>query len=92
MESLARSMKEHLPPVLLQMMEDESWKGGQLVQLDSDLSRPSSGEVALNYCWLKPVVLSFPESVPSGVFLTDVFLYLNSMLNNTTFHPTAEKS
>lgn len=30
--------------------------------------------------WLKPVVQRYPDSVPSALYLTDVFLYIDDLL------------
>lgn len=38
-------------------------------------------EIATNYVWLKPICEKFPQVVPGGVVLTDVFLYLDKLMN-----------
>ena len=40
-------------------------------------------ELATNFIWLKPVCRAFPQSVPGAMVLTDVFLYLDKLLQGT---------
>eukprot|EP00438_Fugacium_kawagutii_P017250 Skav234048 [mRNA] locus=scaffold619:33907:34875:- [translate_table: standard] len=61
------------------MVTSGDWKGGDIVKLDSALSRPSSAEVAMNYHLLLPVLQHIPDRVPSGYFLTDVFLRMDAL-------------
>ena len=42
-------------------------------------------DIAANYVWLKALVAHFPESVPGGVLLTDVWLMVDSLLDNKLF-------
>lgn len=39
-------------------------------------------EISTNYIWLKPWCEAFPERIPSGFYLVDCFLALDSYLNN----------
>eukprot|EP00438_Fugacium_kawagutii_P027510 Skav202184 [mRNA] locus=scaffold1204:165180:165705:- [translate_table: standard] len=57
-----------------QMLENNEWKGGRIVYLDSALHRASAADVAANYHYLKPIIAFSPDRVPSGYFLTDVLL------------------
>ncbi|CAK9081172.1 unnamed protein product [Durusdinium trenchii] len=80
-ETDALAMKAQLPAVLLSMIDDDGWHGGEIVQLESDMHRPSCGEIALNYPYLKGLVQNHPHSVPGGIYLTDVVLFLDSLLD-----------
>ena len=56
-------MKAHLPVAVLNMMENGTWSGVSLIQLSSDVTKPTCDELAQNHCLLKPLVLSFPKAV-----------------------------
>ena len=76
---LAREIRNHMPVSLLELLQMEAYDGGALVQLESDTARPNAQEIALNFPFIKPVVARFPASVPSGFYLTDVFLLLDRL-------------
>lgn len=38
-------------------------------------------DIAANYVWLKPLATKFTTSVPGAILLTDVWLYLNDLLD-----------
>ena len=40
-------------------------------------------ELAANYVWLKPLCKHFPRSVPGAMFLTDVMLMVDELLDKT---------
>ena len=42
----------------------------------------ASEEIARNYTFLRPLVEAFPDRVPGGIVLTDVWLYLNELMDN----------
>ena len=37
-------------------------------------------DIAANYVWLRPLVETFPQSVPGSIVLTDIWLYLDRLL------------
>ena len=47
---------------------------------NNDYPRVLSQDIAANYVWLKPLVETFPQSVPGGIILTDIWLYLDKLL------------
>ena len=42
-------------------------------------------DIATNFVWLQPIVSSFPEAVPGTILLTDVWLYLDKLLQGKLF-------
>ena len=78
----ARAVQLALPFSVRQLFESEGWKGGRLIQLENEISRPTADECVNNYIWLKPFVEHFPENVCSGYYAADVFLELDLLLNN----------
>ena len=64
-------MKASLPIAVVDIITSEEWKGGDLIQVDSEIARATSTDIVVNYPWLKPFVMKFRESVPSGFFCTD---------------------
>lgn len=48
---------------------------------NNDYPKVLSQDIAANYVWLRPLVETFPQSVPGGVILTDVWLYLDKLLD-----------
>ncbi|CAK9043126.1 30S ribosomal protein S6, partial [Durusdinium trenchii] len=85
-------MKAHLPVAVLNMMENGTWSGVSLIQLSSDVTKPTCDELAQNHCLLKPLVLSFPKAVPSAYMLTDCYLYLDRLLDKKVFKPQQDES
>ena len=84
---LAREIRNHMPLSLLELLEMQDYRGGALVQLESETARPNSQEIALNYPFLKPVVARYPATVPSGFMLTDVFLLLDKIFVGRLLQP-----
>ncbi|CAK9017594.1 Uncharacterized protein SCF082_LOCUS18389 [Durusdinium trenchii] len=41
----------------------------------------STQEIAQNFVFLRPLVQHFPDHVPGGVLLTDIWLYLDSLFD-----------
>lgn len=39
-------------------------------------------DIAANYVWLRPLVEAFPQSVPGGIILCDIWLYLDKLLTS----------
>jgi len=79
---VARAMLRAIPPKAKQIVLAGDFGGADLVQVNSDLHRPSFKEIAANYVFLHPLVAKFPDHVPGGVLLTDIWLYLNRLLDN----------
>lgn len=82
---VARDMLDCIPVRAANMIRAGTYAGGALLKVDSDVSRPSFREIALNYVWIKPVLRSYPKHVPGGMFLTDCFLYLDDLFGGTLF-------
>ena len=61
----AALMKSCLPASLLEMIDANTWPGDGLM-VYSDTGRPSSSEIAQNYCFLKPLIMNHPRK---AVFL-----------------------
>ena len=80
-DQVARGIMRELPMTVHQMIQTREWKGGRIVRLDSVLHRPCAADVAANYHYLKPILASSPDRVPSGYFLTDVMLRLDEMFH-----------
>ena len=76
---MAFGIKLKMPLAISQLIGSGEWKGGALVQLESEISRPTSEEVILNYIWLRPFVAFSPTAVCSGFFITDVMLQLDRL-------------
>lgn len=47
---------------------------------NTDYPKVLSQDIAANYVWLKPLVETFPQSVPGGIILTDIWLYVDKLL------------
>ncbi|CAK9032157.1 unnamed protein product [Durusdinium trenchii] len=62
-----------------EVVNSGKWSGGGIVRLDSALVRPSAADVAINFHVLKPVIEEFPDRVPSGYFLTDCIMWLDTL-------------
>ncbi|CAE7176053.1 unnamed protein product [Symbiodinium necroappetens] len=77
---LAAMTYEHLPAEMMLLLQSPSWRGGKVIKLTSELARPTVAEISLHYRWLKPWATMMPSVVPSGYFITDVFLVLNRLL------------
>lgn len=89
MRSLAVEVKRSLPMPVLQVLGSDEWKGGPLLQVEGDVSRPTSEEIVVNFCWLKPVVQRFQATVPSGYFCTDLFLAVDQLFMGKLLVPTS---
>ena len=87
---MAIEIKRGLPLPVMQVIGADSWAGGPLIQLENDYTRPGANEVAMNYCWLKPVVSQFRASVPSGYYCADVMLALDELFFGKLLVPTIE--
>lgn len=62
-ESLATAIRVSLPPPVLAVFAEESYKGGALLVLPQSgaLQYPTAYEVSLNYSWLLPIVRMWPS-------------------------------
>ena len=79
MKDLAFNIKCTLPLAVSQVLTAETWKGGPLVQLDSEVARCTASDVKVNRAWLAPFVKAFPDRVPSQFLIADTFLYLDRL-------------
>ena len=85
---MAELMKGILPAQIIDLWSTgDDWKGGGLVQLESELARPGCEEIVLNYVWVKPFILHCPEAVPSAYFAGDVFMELDRMFDKCVLVP-----
>lgn len=82
-------MMQGLPLALHQLIMSSDFKGGALIQLESELSRPTAGEITLNHCWIRPFVRKYPQKVCSGFFMVDVFLRVDRLMQKKLLQPTA---
>lgn len=90
-EKVVESMKATLPVQIVDLWQSgEEWKGGSLVQLSSELARPGSEDVVLNFIWIKPFVLHYPDSVPSAYFAGDVFMELDRQFEKNILIPRVQ--
>lgn len=96
-------MRNHLTPAVVEMIQDENWKGSELIVLESMVTRPSAHELSTNYVWAKPLAMASPSKaivcqtlschttcctqVPSAYFLTDAFLMLDLIMFKKLFRP-----
>ena len=88
---MAVQIKQGLPLPVQQLIGGHAWKGGPLVQLaDGTMSRAVSEDVVLNYAWVKPFVAQFNDRVPSGFYITDVFLMLDRLYFQKLLIPLEE--
>ena len=76
-----------LPLALHQLIKSDDFKGGSLIQLESELAHPTAGEIALNHCWIRPFVHKYPQKVCSGFFMVDVFLRVDKLMQKKPLQP-----
>ena len=86
--ALAIEIKQSLPLSVAQVLGNESWKGGALVQLEDTIATPKAEDVLLNFCWVAPVVKKFRDKVPSQFYLADTFLYMDKLYQGRLLVPT----
>lgn len=53
----AFTMLKHLPPTLIEMIDNGTWAGDGCMIMVNGISRPTAAEIAQNYCFLKPLVM-----------------------------------
>ncbi len=56
-------MFANLPMSIHTLVNSPDWKGGDVVRLDSALTRPGANDVAINFYFLKPVLEQSPDRV-----------------------------
>jgi len=78
-QSMAVTLKQNLPSGMTQLINGDTWGGGALVQLEDTVSTARAEQIVLNHVWVKPFVERFRDRVPSGFFITDVFLFLDKI-------------
>ena len=64
-DALARSMRAHFTPSVLELIQSDEWKGSDLIVLSSSVARPTSSELARNWMFLKPIVMDSPSKAGS---------------------------
>ena len=89
---IASRMEEQLPQAVKDLIESPAWRGGALIRLASDVSRPTAQEVSRHYYFLKPWVQAMPTTVPSAYMITDALLVLNELLNKRLFPVEPQES
>ena len=77
MRTMALCIKQGLPLSVNQLLSGNGWSGGDLIQLEDTITSAKAEDLVINYCWAKPVITQFRDRIPSGFYLTDVFLYLD---------------
>ena len=75
------ALKNGLPVSVVSVFTDPEWSGGPNLQVASEVARPSSDDCLVNYYFLRPFVARFSDSIPSGFFCSDVFLYTDRLFN-----------
>ena len=60
-DSMARAIRASLPVAAVTLLGSDDWTGGALIVLSSEVTRPTSSDVALNAPWVEPVVHKFPD-------------------------------
>ena len=75
--AMAISIKQNLPLSVSQLLSGNGWNGGDLIQMEDTVTSAKAEDLIINYCWAKPVTSQFRDRIPSGFYLTDVFLYLD---------------
>ncbi|CAK9004360.1 unnamed protein product [Durusdinium trenchii] len=89
---VARGIVRELPLTAVELLERGEWKGGNIIAVDSALQRANAAECATNFHYLKPVLEHSPDKVPSGYFLTDVFLYVDLIFKgNLLVNPSPDQ-
>ena len=58
--ALARDIKASLPLAVVDVIQSDEWKGGPLVALKDNISRPTADELSKNAMWLLAVVQHSP--------------------------------
>lgn len=56
-------MQANIPLNVLNVINDERWKGSKLIMLKDDHVRPSAEELGRNSVWLKPICQYSPKKV-----------------------------
>ena len=88
--SCANELRAGLPASLMEYILSPDFKGSDLVNLENQLSRPSSAEVALNAVWIRPFVRRYPDRVCSGFFIVDVLLEADKKMKHRLLVPREE--
>eukprot|EP00435_Cladocopium_sp_Y103_P057007 s488_g19.t1 len=93
-DTVARRIVAHMPVSLLTLIsDDEVWKGGPLLDLPESkgVKTPTAREISKNYCFIKPVVIEYPCKVLPAYLMTDVWLFVDKLLDRKLFKPTPPK-
>ncbi|CAK9100829.1 Uncharacterized protein SCF082_LOCUS47170, partial [Durusdinium trenchii] len=89
-QTLAIQVKQGLPLEVTQLLTSDGFAGGALVQVDT-LSSARAEDLVLNYHWVRPFVQHFRDRVPSGFFVADVFLFLDTLYQGKALRPTSKQ-
>lgn len=81
MKTLAISLKNSLPFSVSAIFNDVEWCGGPILQLENEVCRPGASDILVNYHFLRPFVARFADTIPSGFFAADVFIYADWLYN-----------
>ncbi|OLP92428.1 hypothetical protein AK812_SmicGene25798 [Symbiodinium microadriaticum] len=89
-DELSTAIINSFPDKALRIVMSENFVGtSDLVRLEHAIARPSYRELKANFVLLRPVIQKHPDkaqfdldlNVPSGLFLTDVFLLMHEKLS-----------
>ena len=58
---LARDIRNNIPLAAFQLIMDDEWKGGELINLKEKSGRPSASELARNATWISPICSYSPK-------------------------------
>lgn len=89
-QTMAIKIKSSWPLSVNQLLHSEEWRGGDLIQLENSTASAKADDLITNYCWVKPIVAQFRDRVPSGFYLTDVFLFLDQIMMGKLLVPAEE--
>lgn len=75
-----------LPPAVLARVRSASWDGSAaIVSLQSPSQQPRTGDIEANALWLRPILHTNPNSVPSAFYIADCFVALDQLLHGALF-------
>lgn len=86
MQSMAVEVKQSLPLSVTQLLSGP-WEGGAIVQLEDTTCSAKAEDLVLNFSWVRPFVRRFRDRVPSGFFLADTFLFLDTLWYGRLLRP-----
>ena len=78
---VAEALRDALPEAAMKLLQAGSFVGGRLLRLKNPMASCVREDVENNRYFVLPVAKAYPDRVPSGYFLADVFLELDSLLD-----------